>query len=248
MNWDFAELILANKADEDALIFEYFNILLWLKDKSKILFAFAFPNDYLHTPIYAVCDLKNPMGDTCHGIMNKKEFNYNVPEMAFEWGKELPEKYDYNAMLKEEFAFKKEWFDIIVRNSISQTAGQEKASESEVEWRMRITDYEFTVNSYEEFQGSLDEALTTVEMGHEEFLIVEPSIPQKGITFMQVCAERNSDKMHIEVGLNKKDEKGYPFILCKDGATVGECLDLFSDFYEGWNVDTTGWYKLQSPD
>ena len=65
---------------------------------------------------------------------------------------------------------------------------------------------------------------------------------------MQVCAERNSDKMHIEAGLNKKDEKGYPFILCKDDVTVGECLDLFSDFYEGWNVDTTGWYKLQSPD
>ena len=246
--WNYAELILENKVDEDALILEYFNILLWLKDKSKILFAFAFPNDYLHAPIYAVCDLKNPMGDTCHGIMNKKEFNYNVPEMAFEWGKELPEKYDYNAMLKEEFAFKKEWFDIIVRNSISQTAGQEKASSSEVEWRMRITDYEFTVNSYEEFQGSLDEALTTVEMGHEEFLVVEPSIPQKGIAFMQVCAERNSDKMHIEAGLNKKDEKGYPFILCKDDVTVGECLDLFSDFYEGWNVDTTGWYKLQSPD
>lgn|GEM_PF-5966054 len=75
-------------------------------------------------------------------------------------------------------------------------------------------------------------------------MIVEPSVPQKGIAFMQACLDKKSGRMHLEVGL-EQSENGAPNILCKDDVTVGECLDLFSDYYEGWDIDTTGWYKLE---
>ena len=282
--WNYAEMVPSKTADKESLIWEYLNILIWFSDKSKVLFAYAIPNDPKEFPIYATFDFKNPFGDTCDGYMLRKQFKANIPERSIEWdSKEVPKKFDCQIQVEDYFSFRKEWFghidylyakshsgdyrdnrpNPVANNSNGGSAPLQennknvgKAStsgngstavngaESEIQWNMRITNREFNVNDYTEFNVNLDEGLTAVEMGDEEFLILEPSIPQKGVSFIQVCLDRDSD-MHIEVALNKMGANGLPVILCKDGVTAGECLDIFSDFYEGWDVSTDGYYELK---
>ena len=269
--WNYTQLLPAKIESAEELLQEYFNILLWLKDQSSVLFAYAIPKDSKDLPIYVTCDNSNPAGDTVKGIMNGRNFTYCVPEMAFEWGKEVPKKFDYKEEVEERFAFRKEYFDMIDyiyrknnpdggfegrRNPHSKkkpeapkapapaAPKEDVTAEAKLEWTMRITDKVINADDYHDFQMNLDEALCLIEGEEEEFVIVEPSIPQKGIAFMQACLDKKSGRMHLEVGL-EQSENGAPNILCKDDVSVGECLDLFSDFYEGWNVDTTGWSKLK---
>ena len=252
--WNYAQLLPAKIESAEELLQEYFNILLWLKDQSSVLFAYAIPKDSKDLPIYVTCDNSNPAGDTVKGIMNGRNFTYCVPEMAFEWGKEVPKKFDYKEEVEERFAFRKEYFDMI-DYIYRKTAEAPKApapaipaadetAEAKLEWTMRITDKVINADDYHDFQMNLDEALCLIEGEEEEFVIVEPSVPQKGIAFMQACLDKKSGRMHLEAGM-EQTENGAPNILCKDDVTVGECLDLFSDYYEGWDVDTTGWYKLE---
>ena len=252
--WNYAQLLPAKIESAEELLQEFFNILLWLKDQSSVLFAYAIPKDSKDLPIYVTCDNSNPAGDTVKGIMNGRNFNYCVPEMVFEWGKEVPKKFDYKEEVEERFAFRKEYFDMIdyiyrktaeAPKAPAQAAHKaDETAEAKLEWTMRITDKVINVDDYHDFQINLDEALCLIEGEEEEFVIVEPSVPQKGIAFMQACLDKKSGRMHLEVGM-EQTENGAPNILCKDDVTVGECLDLFSDYYEGWDVDTTGWYKLE---
>lgn len=84
-----------------------------------------------------------------------------------------------------------------------------------VVWTVRITDSEHQISNPDGFGANIDNALTAVEMGDEEFVVLSPSAPINNYTFLQACPDNESGYLHIEAGLNENNSKGFPKILCK---------------------------------
>ncbi len=110
-------------------------------------------------------------------------------------------------------------------------------------WTARVDDKEKIVEA-ETFARIIDNALMMVEEGEAEFLVLSPSSPINNLTFMQTCMDNENGMLHIEVGLNEKMENGRTKILYRDKFTVGEALDLFTDFFNGQTIDISEWDLL----
>ena len=111
-----------------------------------------------------------------------------------------------------------------------------------MEWTLRVADDDIPVEE-ETFEINLDNFFKDLEMGDIEFIVLSPSKTVNGINFLQVVSN-NDGYMHVEAGLNEKNSQGRPKILYIDDVTVGECLDMFIDFYRQGRVDITGWKEL----
>ena len=111
-----------------------------------------------------------------------------------------------------------------------------------MEWTLRVADDDIPVEE-ETFEINLDNFFEDLEMGDIEFIVLSPSKTVNGINFLQVVSN-NDGYMHVEAGLNEKNSQGRPKILYIDDVTVGECLDMFIDFYRQGRVDITGWKEL----
>lgn len=114
-----------------------------------------------------------------------------------------------------------------------------------ITWTIRTASRE-TVVTADGFYALIDDALTAVEEGYTEFLVLSPSMPVGGVTFLQVCGDDEEGLMHIEAGTEKFMANGRVKILARDGITTGEALDLFTRFFEGSKVDIAGWQTLET--
>lgn len=114
--------------------------------------------------------------------------------------------------------------------------------EGNIQWTLRVAEDEMPVES-ETFEINLDNFLQDLEMGDIEFIVLAPSETVNGITFLQVASNDNG-YMHVEAGLDEKNSQGWPRILYRDDISIGECLDMFIEFYREGRVDTTDWEDL----
>ena len=119
-----------------------------------------------------------------------------------------------------------------------------KKNQAEPEWTVRLGDVEHKVRNADVFESNIDDALTDVEMGNVEFLILSPSKPVNGFTFLQTCPDEEEGYLHIEAGMDKMNADGRIKIVCHDHFTTGEVLDLFITFFRNQTIDVGGWYEL----
>lgn len=98
-------------------------------------------------------------------------------------------------------------------------------------------------------ESYIDDGLEKVEMGYAEYLILEPEKPINGCSFLQTCPDsRNEGFLHIEAAFPEKRlaaDNSLPLILCMDGVTTGETLDVFMRFLTRGELDVTGWQELR---
>ncbi len=112
-------------------------------------------------------------------------------------------------------------------------------------WTLRVTDDEQVIQDERQLRSEIDRALTEVAMCREEFLVLAPSEPVCGITFLQVARDANGLFFHIEAGTLEKNAQGRPKIMCRDGLMSSDVMDLCAAYYLGEQISLTGWYELQ---
>ena len=111
-------------------------------------------------------------------------------------------------------------------------------------WTLRITDNEQPVSDARSLERTIDAALSAIGRKNEEFFVLAPAEPVRGITFMQVCQDKNEVYFHLEAGLTEKNGQGHPKILCKDKLMGWEARNLCISFYRGDDVYMSDWYEL----
>ncbi len=94
-------------------------------------------------------------------------------------------------------------------------------------------------------ESSIDQALSLVGSGQEEFFVLSSSEPVKGIAFLQVCKDRNGLFFHVEAGTAEKNAKGFQKIMCRDHVMNMEIIDLCRKYYQGQELQLTWWEELK---
>lgn len=111
-------------------------------------------------------------------------------------------------------------------------------------WTLRITDNEQSVTDARSLERTIDNALSDIGRKNEEFFVLAPAEPQRGISFMQVCQDKNDVYFHLEAGLTEKNAAGRPKILCKDKLMGWEARNICISFYRGDDIYMSDWYEL----
>ena len=101
--WTYIAFTLLPEVSELSPIWDYFNILLWMSDKSESSFAYAFSRQKGELPIIAARDWNNQYGDSCIGIANGKNFHAAIPEQEVIWKQAVPGQFAYEAYLLEKY-------------------------------------------------------------------------------------------------------------------------------------------------
>ncbi|MBO4474160.1 MAG: ribosomal protein L7/L12 [Clostridiales bacterium] len=83
---------------------EYLNILLWMMEKTRVLFAYSEHNS-MRDAIVLTPELDNPYGDSCKGIMRGYHCRLHIPEREIEWGEEVEPGFDYIRYIREKYHF-----------------------------------------------------------------------------------------------------------------------------------------------
>ena len=116
-NWHYIELSPATSDPEDFSFEEFMNVLIWMGDLTRDVFAYAKPNntypgmgrsaadkvgDWTNTePFYAEPDRNDKLTESCVGIMNGKEFRFVVTELEVSYKKELNSEFNIEAYISK---------------------------------------------------------------------------------------------------------------------------------------------------
>ena len=119
-----------------------------------------------------------------------------------------------------------------------------QAQQNNTLWNLRITDNEQIVTDARSLERNIDNALSEIGRKTEEFFVLIPSEPIRGITFMQVCQDKNDVYFHLEAGLTEMNAQGRSKILCKDKLMGWEARNLCMSFYRGDEIYMSDWYEL----
>lgn len=103
-SWTYITFRAKNNVSTTILWWEYLNILLWLMQKTRVLFAYAEHNS-MRDAIILTPELDNPYGDSCKGIMRGYHCRLHIPEREIEWGEEVEPDFDYIRYIREEYNF-----------------------------------------------------------------------------------------------------------------------------------------------
>ncbi|MCR5119525.1 MAG: hypothetical protein K6B44_07905 [Lachnospiraceae bacterium] len=122
--------------------------------------------------------------------------------------------------------------------------GMTQAVQGSGSWTLRITDKEQTVTDARSLERNIDNTLSEIGRKNEESLVLAPAEPVRGITFMQVCQDKNDVYFHLEAGLTEMNSQGRPKILCKDKLMGWEARNLCLSFYRGDEIYMSDWYEL----
>jgi len=128
--------------------------------------------------------------------------------------------------------------------TVAPAAHAESVRRGEISWTLRITDDEQRVTDLRSLENSIDRALNDVNAGQEEFFVLAPSEAVHGITFLQVCKDKNGIFFHIEAGTEETNAQGHPKILCRDGVMNMEIRDLCMKYYQGQELMLSWWEEL----
>lgn len=121
-NWHYVELKAASSDPTVFTFWDYMNILIWMTYMTYDLFAYAKPNGtymgagdssidkigaWTNTGVfYATPNTKDQLGESVSGIMNGKEFTFNVPELTVSYTKEVAEGLDMEAYIEKKYGVK----------------------------------------------------------------------------------------------------------------------------------------------
>ena len=235
-SWIRIEFTLRNQTPKYTPFWEYLNALIWLSDKTKILFAYVFSESKNHPPAIAWFDTINPAGDTVLGIMNKHYFSACLPEEKIVWKNEIPASFDYLEYLEKTFGFNRKYLD-------DDFAGVNEQNHNN-HWTLRITNAEERIENNADLIGFVDAAIEEIENGDEEFIVLFPKEPVNNIAFVQARMDDEPDLMYIEAGFEEKNKNGFPKILCKGKMEPSEVLEICIKYYQEGVVNTDGWDRL----
>ena len=116
-----------------------------------------------------------------------------------------------------------------------------KNRKAHASWTICIGSTEQPVTQ-ENYWHAVDDALTLLEAGNAEFLIVAPPEPVNGFSFLQACMNSGGD-VHVEAGIPQKNARVQ--IVYRDGLTVGEAMDLFVQYFKEHTIPAEGWPELK---
>lgn len=118
-DWRYIEFSAALTNPESFTFDIFINILLWMSEKTRRIFAYAKPNwtapklgdnpsDKIGawaniTPFYAVPDITDDLGESCIGILNGKEFRFVVPEMTISYKKDIEADFNMETFIKDRY-------------------------------------------------------------------------------------------------------------------------------------------------
>ena len=128
----------------------------------------------------------------------------------------------------------------------ADTALSENTEEKkELSWTLRITDKEQGVTDKRSLERNIDQAIVDIGRKREEFLVLAPSEPVRGIRFMQVCPDTNGIYFHVEASFGEKNEQGRPKLLGRDRLMSWEARNICMAFYLGEEIPMTDWSEVK---
>ena len=128
----------------------------------------------------------------------------------------------------------------------ADTALSENTEEKkELSWTLRITDKEQGVTDKRSLERNIDQAIVDIGRKREEFLVLAPSEPVRGISFMQVCPDTNGIYFHVEASFGEKNEQGRPKLLGRDRLMSWEARNICMAFYLGEEIPMTDWSEVK---
>ena len=107
--WTYVVLTLLPEVAEISPIWDYFNILLWMSEKTEISFAYACSRQMGEPPVFAVRDDDNQYGDSCKGMANGKYFHAAIPEQEVTWEQSISKQFDYEGYIREKYGVDVKW-------------------------------------------------------------------------------------------------------------------------------------------
>ena len=102
-SWNYITLTLLPNVGEVEPMWEYLNILLWMSQKADLLFAYAVSDKPGKLPLFAEVNKADQLGETCLGIVNRKNFISNIPERRTEWTGNVPAQYKLENYILERY-------------------------------------------------------------------------------------------------------------------------------------------------
>ena len=101
--WTYFVLTLRTDVAEPYPVWSYFDILLWMREKVNLAFAYACPKQQGYLPIVACCEENNPSHDSCAGIANGRNFRAVMPDWEVIWGQNVPIDFNYIGYIRETY-------------------------------------------------------------------------------------------------------------------------------------------------
>ncbi|MCR4642724.1 MAG: hypothetical protein K5697_11950 [Lachnospiraceae bacterium] len=129
--------------------------------------------------------------------------------------------------------------------SVDAALPENTEEKKELSWTLRITDKEQGVTDKRSLERNIDQAIVDIGRKREEFLVLAPSEPVRGIRFMQVCPDTNGIYFHVEASFGEKNEQGRPKLLGRDRLMSWEARNICMAFYLGEEIPMTDWSEVK---